>query len=254
MTAGNLVWYFGCYHEAGHHLWQPGRRSVRDFDAKRLKVPQPRDLDGSELYLPHPERVGTGALTYLPACDRTVLAWWSPVFDGRPGCNAAVIVEGLHSAAETWAHFARAFPDLEPRLKFPTLKGASTALTTAKDSDWCAGCGRGWSVTAETEQRLRAELQRISFAGGNVAIEHPEWPVEFAQQLAAVVARNQKLEAAVNRFRYAIEWAGAESWDGTPEMLAKIADASAFAKMHFGALSPDELAKLGKEIEQPWPT
>lgn len=120
-TKDNLVLHFGCRGQAGHYLTFPSGRTVRDFESENLLVPRAGHLDGSSLFLPRPEVVGTGALTYLPASDRTILAWWDRTFDGRPGCNMAVIVDGKADVDGVWRRFAQLFTDLEPQLKRPTV-------------------------------------------------------------------------------------------------------------------------------------
>ena len=114
--------YFGCWNEAGHFLWEPGRRSVRDFDAKRMRVPTANNLDGSELFLPRPERPGTGCLTYLPAINRTVLAWWGSPWDKRGAVNAAFITNGNLGETATWQRFVQHFRDLSDEIERPTIE------------------------------------------------------------------------------------------------------------------------------------
>jgi hypothetical protein len=86
----------------------------------KLRVPAAATLDGTPIFLPYPERAGNGALTYLPANDRSILAWWggSP-WDSRPGVNSAIIVAGRASVAEIWARFVTAFPQLAADLGSP---------------------------------------------------------------------------------------------------------------------------------------
>lgn len=45
--------------------------------------------------------------------------------------------------------------------------------------------------------RAEAELRRLSFASGNVALDHPDWPPEYARHLAALVARAEAAERRV---------------------------------------------------------
>jgi hypothetical protein len=125
MTAG-FVLYFGCWDQAGHFLWEPNHQHMRDFDADRLLIPRGRDLDASLVFLPKPEKVACGAVTYLPANDRTVLAWWGSPWDNRGAVNSAIIVSGKASAEDCWQRFDATFPALARQLKMPTtIEGRS---------------------------------------------------------------------------------------------------------------------------------
>lgn len=116
----DLILHFGCRGKPGHYLTYPNGQSVRDFDCDRIGSPKPSDLDASPLFLP-PERPGDGAITYLPAMDRTVLAWWDRTFDERGKCNMAIIVSGKATAEECWRRFSGRFADLAPKLKMPKV-------------------------------------------------------------------------------------------------------------------------------------
>lgn len=117
----DFVLHFGCRNKPGHHLTFPNGMSVRQFEADNMRVPRDNEFDGSNTFLPFPERPGYGSLTYLPANDRTVLAWWDRTFDGRPGCNMAVIATGNLTLDEIWSRFSGSFADLAPKLTKPTL-------------------------------------------------------------------------------------------------------------------------------------
>jgi hypothetical protein len=117
----SLVLYWGCWGAPGHFLYAPGKQTVHDFECERLRVPRDYMLDASWLFLPQPELVGRGARTYLPACDRTILAWWGSPWDLRGKVNAAVIVDGVHSADVCWERFRRYFPELAAQLTRPDV-------------------------------------------------------------------------------------------------------------------------------------
>jgi hypothetical protein len=90
------------------------------FEAVNLRVPYVHDLDGTALFLPFPERRGKWALTYLPANDRTILAWWGlNPWDVRPGVNAAIITEGKCTAEECWGRLKEYFPNLVRNIDNP---------------------------------------------------------------------------------------------------------------------------------------
>lgn len=53
-------------------------------------------------------------------------------------------------------------------------------------------------------EAAEAELQRLSFAAGNVALDHPDWPPEYARHLAALVARAEAAERRVQELEEAL--------------------------------------------------
>jgi hypothetical protein len=114
----DFVVYWGCWDESGHYYWHPDRSRFREY-TDPLRVPKASQIDGSAIFLPHPEKPGEGVRTYLPAMNITVLAWWDRTFDSRPGTNAAIIVHGNITSAGCWERFAAAFPALAPKLRLP---------------------------------------------------------------------------------------------------------------------------------------
>jgi len=77
--------------------------------------------------------------------------------------------------------------------------------------------------------RLRQQLQRISFAAGNIGIEHPEWPNGYSEHLVAVVDRAEKAErenaslrSSLDRYKLALETI-AGGWDGPTKAVAEAA-------------------------------
>ncbi len=117
----NIV-FFGCWGDAGHFLWNPDKSWVSDRDVRRLSLPTAGDLDGSDLFLPRPEVIGHGAMTYLPAPNLTVLAWWggSP-WDSRPNVNNAIITTGEFNDLVLWNLFTRYFEELAGLMKRPDV-------------------------------------------------------------------------------------------------------------------------------------
>lgn len=103
--------YFGCWKEPGHYLWvPPGRRASRLEERDYLA---PKELDCNLIFLP-PEVVGCGALTLLPGCRKTVLAWWGSPYDRRGKVNSAIIVRGIIANPVTvWQSFRTLFPELK---------------------------------------------------------------------------------------------------------------------------------------------
>lgn len=79
-------------------------------------TPDASDLDANQLILPSPEVKGNGAITYLPAIDRTVFAWWGSPWDSRPKVNSAILDHGRLNLATLWQHFAQQFPPIHAAL------------------------------------------------------------------------------------------------------------------------------------------
>ncbi len=116
------IFYFGCWDRPGHFLWAPDKRYLSDSDIRRLSLPTAAALDGSRLFLPRPEKKGTGTRTYLPAPHLTILAWWGNPWDSRGAVNSAIIAEGKLSATGIWRVFTRYFPELSAQLAVPLVE------------------------------------------------------------------------------------------------------------------------------------
>lgn len=117
-----MLIFWGCWDRPGHYLWTPYKSTLRDFEADRQLVPRANYLDATIMFLPKDERVGTGALTYLPGIDRTILAWWGSPFDTRGKVNSALIADGQLTLDAIWHRFSQLYPDLEPKLQRPYLQ------------------------------------------------------------------------------------------------------------------------------------
>jgi len=116
-----IIAYFGCWQKPGHYLWGSPGVTLHDQEVDRLKIPKNYHLDASVLFLPYPEKVGQGCLTYLPAPNRTILAWWGSPFDNRGKVNCAVIIEGKKTADEIWSAFKTSFPDPDNLIVKPNI-------------------------------------------------------------------------------------------------------------------------------------
>ncbi len=121
MNTKTIAVYFGCWGEAGHWLWKPRKTKLWDREATQMLIPSATILDGSCLFLPNPGRVGAGCITYLPAIDRTILAWWGNPWDKRPGVNSAFITNGDLGEIAAWRRFYRYFPGLASAIDRPTF-------------------------------------------------------------------------------------------------------------------------------------
>lgn len=114
--------YFGCWDSAGHFLHDRNGQTI--YNESGLGLPFKSDhLDGNSIFLPHPERVGVGALTHVVRGEDayTVLAWWGSPFDKRGAVNAAIIASGWDSADDLWMRFSRAYEALAAKLTRPTI-------------------------------------------------------------------------------------------------------------------------------------
>ena len=120
MSQETIIVYFGCWGQAGHFLWLPNRQHAYDHEIREMVLPTAAQLDASKLFLPRPEKVGTGTITYLPALNRTILAWWgNNPWDKRGKVNSAIITNGNLGEIELWQRFVRYFPDLSAKLAVP---------------------------------------------------------------------------------------------------------------------------------------
>lgn len=102
--------FFGCRGGAGHFMTAPDGSSINDCD--REGIPTPEDLDASRLFLPYPEKVGEGRITYLPALNVTVMSWWNRVIDERSCVNSHILCRGEVSIGTMWNVFTYRFPDV----------------------------------------------------------------------------------------------------------------------------------------------
>lgn len=122
------VFFFGCWDEAGHFLWGQDGRHIREWETKKLGIPDAPDLDTSKFLLPagkdgfRPD-LYEGVLTYLPAMKVTILAWWGSggsdgkAWDSRGDVNSMIIVKGCVAlSSDVWRLFKERFPELEAKL------------------------------------------------------------------------------------------------------------------------------------------
>ena len=122
------AYYFGCYGRAGHYLFGPRGQRLSHYEQERLGLPD-HDFDACPFLLPR-EVVGDGALTYLPAMDRTALSWWGSPWDKRGKVNSHVLADGRLTADEAWRQFEADFPDLAKHLAMPRIVRSYTSANT----------------------------------------------------------------------------------------------------------------------------
>lgn len=113
--------FFGCWNQAGHYLRD--EKGTLIYNAHLVGLPKPEDLDGSHLFLPYPEVIGHGHLTYLPALDLSVMSWWNRVFDTRGKVNSHIMVRGhIESAGTMWRVFVNRYPEVARNHEVPIIK------------------------------------------------------------------------------------------------------------------------------------
>lgn len=118
------ILFFGCINRAGHFLWLPNMQRIGDAEARKMNIPTAGQLDGTCFFLPHPEKIGSGHITYLPAPNLTILAWWgNNPWDNRGAVNSAIITNGRLGEIGIWGRFERHFTELSTKLKRPLLTG-----------------------------------------------------------------------------------------------------------------------------------
>lgn len=151
MSDKTVIVFFGCWGAAGHYLWLPNMQSLPMHEANKMSMPTLAQLDGSQLFLPRPEKIGTGTITYLPAPNLTVLAWWgNNPWDRRGAVNNAIITNGNLGETEMWQRFTRYFPDLSKRLKRPLFTRGTRKCRHAehfkKEPGKCPKCGETFGL------------------------------------------------------------------------------------------------------------
>jgi hypothetical protein len=129
------VLFWGCNGDTGHYLWSP-RGKVSDLECERLNFPTRGQLDCNPMLLPHPERFGDAALTYLPAIDRTVVAWWGNRWDKRPKTNNAILIAGRANEIVCGQKFRAAFPLLAEKLPLPKIVRGNAFAEEGRTRDW----------------------------------------------------------------------------------------------------------------------
>lgn len=123
MLDERFLLYFGCWDRAGHFLYD--RNGNRPQNLPRSAIPE-TEMDGSKVFLPQPEKVGTGKLTHVISgglCT-TVLAWWGSPFDSRGAVCAVIQCDGWCTGEDLWTRFALVYKDLAPKLTKPTWGAA----------------------------------------------------------------------------------------------------------------------------------
>lgn len=137
-------YYYGCWNDAGHFLWAPGKTPVRSpgstyitlfapdsngHDGKRVHLDgslAPRRIQPAGTISCHwlmPTRDTDGHMNYSGECPQgqflrhtlpngfTAVSWWDrSQGDERPGCSSTILLEGRHTAEEVLAAGRLLFP------------------------------------------------------------------------------------------------------------------------------------------------
>ncbi len=114
------IYYFGCWHGAGHYLHDTQGRTIWRDESTGLPFPS-RTLDTGFLPKPEPGRSAEqpeGVVHLTHHKGWTVIAFWDRSVDTRTGCNSAFAIEGEHAKDEALRLAREAFPTVFARFKF----------------------------------------------------------------------------------------------------------------------------------------
>ena len=138
-----LCLYFGCWNEAGHYLWLPGKRSAgREYQYRKHEYARDgvhldgalapvRTRDGQITFTATGQTMGERQrlssrtdecpqgqflLHHLPS-GMTAIQWWDRnQGDRRGACNSTILLEGEHTATEMVAALGQHFPHVAANL------------------------------------------------------------------------------------------------------------------------------------------
>lgn len=116
--------FFGCWGEAGHFLRTPSKTTPREEWVREAGFPPDHWLDGSRLFLPYPENVGEGRITYLAGSGIYVMSWWGSPWDNRGAVNNHFMYKTTQSGISPfnmWHSFNHFFPDLAKHHQKPII-------------------------------------------------------------------------------------------------------------------------------------
>ena len=157
------IYYFGCWGRAGHFLFDPSKQEPRGQNYYLL--PRAEDIDASPMFLPHPERKGAGALTYLPAIDLTILAWWGNPWDNRGKVNSAVLLRGRHDVDLVWSEFQMAFLSLAAQLTKPAVAQDAGGKVLVPREPTPKMVVAGWQCAGSVSKALDCYRAMLAAAG-----------------------------------------------------------------------------------------
>ena len=168
-TGEAICFYWGCWGAAGHFLHNHSKHTLRDgLETKWFNVPTDHQLDATGIFLPREERHGDGCLTYLPAMDLQVLAWWgNNPWDTRGAVNQAILLREPGRPKWTfdqlWARFEIYYPELSKQLPKPR----DTAVVPPQEPGEPPRCG---DFAREAAARFKSIFPMLNHAKGGVVI------------------------------------------------------------------------------------
>jgi hypothetical protein len=135
------VFFFGCWDQAGHFMFGPGGRHVRD--ERRATPWESHDAVLCPGYVgPYdngPQVEGEAGLHHKDGW--TALCFWDRSIDGRGGCNSGFYAEGTYGAAAMIEIAREHFPTVWARFPFEVrVVSRPTDVVNAKSV--CPTCGR----------------------------------------------------------------------------------------------------------------
>lgn len=113
------MFYFGCWGDTGHYLWNRERRYTREgdcpFDPFYPRVEGHAHIDG--VFCPKNRQV-QGEATVTVKDGWTILAFWDRSVDHRPNSNSAFIERGAFTFEEMVSRAKAEFPAIWARFAF----------------------------------------------------------------------------------------------------------------------------------------
>lgn len=113
------AYYFGCYKDPGHYLFDVSMRRVY-----KPKLPDdfpvnPDILDAGLLPPKLPQVEGQIFLNHINGW--TILSFWDRSIDKRPSSNSAFVIRGIHKADEAFRLADESFHDVVARCEYLTI-------------------------------------------------------------------------------------------------------------------------------------
>lgn len=126
MSVERRCYYFGCWGDVGHYLWDGDQRPPRMLRPAAVLPAALHQLDAP--YPPHAELKyvppelqvqGLGRLSHVDGW--TVLAFWDRSVDRRPGSHSTFVAEGAHGYDAMVALCRARFPSVWARYTFDVI-------------------------------------------------------------------------------------------------------------------------------------
>jgi hypothetical protein len=112
----DMMYYFGCWDEAGHYLFSPDGHSMSRIMAERYGIPFRTELlDG--LFAPRYVKEDDTKTQLIYVHGWTFLAMWDRSVDTRPGSNCVFLIGGNYDEDMMWTIARQRYPKIVARLK-----------------------------------------------------------------------------------------------------------------------------------------